>query len=132
VVVLSITPDLNSVRLANAALGVFKGLGYEKDLILTVNCPFARPGLSRAQIENTLGLPIQFVIPYYEGIFTQAINVGTPVLLANPDNGLVTVFEALAWRVSEPQLRQAVPASPTPTWQRLSQRRQAAAEAGRK
>jgi pilus assembly protein CpaE len=122
VVILPITPDLNSVKLASAALGVFKALGYAKDLLLMVNCTFSKPGLSRAQIEKALNVPIHAVIPYYEGIWTQAINLGAPVMLGNPDPGLVTIFEDLAWRVSDPQMRQARPANPSLTWQHASQR----------
>ena len=122
VVIMPIAPDLNSVRLARAALEVFKALGYEKDLLITVNCTFAKPGLSRQQIEKVLNLPIHAVIPYTEGIWSQAINVGLPVLLANPDAGLVTIFEDLAWRVSDPQMRKTQPANPSAIWQRVAQR----------
>ena len=122
VVILPITPDLNSVRLASAVLRVFEGLGYKKEVVLTVNCTFAKPGLSRAQIEKALGLPIQVVVPYAEGLWSQAINLGQPVLLGNPDNALVTLFEDLAWKVSDPEQRLAKPANPTPAWTRVAQR----------
>lgn len=125
VIILPITPDLNSVRLARAALEVFKGLGYEKERLLTVNCTFSKPGLSRAQIEKTLALPIHTIIPYYENIWTQAINLGAPVLLGQADSALVTIFEDLAWHVSDPQMRQTRPAQGSATWQRVSQRWQA-------
>ena len=121
-VLLTITPDLNSVRLAHAALEVFKALGYDKELLLTVNCTFSKPGLSRAQIEKALNQPINTVIPYYEGIWTQAINVGAPVLLGPADNALLTAFEDLAWQVSGPVLRQSKPAQPSATWQRVTAR----------
>jgi len=121
-VLLTITPDLNSVRLAHAALEVFKALGYDKELLLTVNCTFSKPGLSRAQIEKALNQPINTIIPYYEGIWTQAINVGAPVLLGPADNALVTAFEDLAWQVSGPALRQSKPAQPSATWQRVTAR----------
>jgi len=121
-VILAITPDLNSVRLAHAALEVFKALGYDKELLITVNCTFSKPGLSRAQIEKALGQPINTVIPYYEGIWTQAINVGAPALLGATDSALVTVYEDLAWQVSGPQLRQSKPAQPSATWQRVTAR----------
>jgi pilus assembly protein CpaE len=120
--ILAITPDLNSVRLAHAALDVFKALGYDKELLLTVNCTFSKPGLSRGQIEKALGQPINTVIPYYEGIWTQAINLGAPALLGPADNALVTVYEDLAWQVSGPVLRQSKPAQPSATWQRVTAR----------
>ena len=121
-VILPIAPELNSVRLARAALDVFKALGYEKELLVTVNCVFSKPGLSRAQIEKALGLPIHTVIPYTESIWTQAINLGEPPLLGSPDSALVTIFEDLAWHVSGPQLRQSKPAQPSAAWQRTSSR----------
>jgi pilus assembly protein CpaE len=122
VVILPITPDVNSVRLARAALDVFMALGYQKELYLTVNCTFSKPGLSRAQIEKALGLPITVVIPYYENIWTQAINLGAPVLAGQADAALVTIFEDLAWQVSHPLMRQAKPDNPSTTWQRVTQR----------
>jgi pilus assembly protein CpaE len=121
-VILAITPDLNSVRLARAALEVFKALGYEKELLLRVNCTFSKPGLSRAQIEKALSQPINIVIPYYEAIWTQAINVGAPALLGSIDNALLTVYEDLAWQVNGPQLRQSKPTQPSATWQRVTAR----------
>ena len=121
-VILPIAPELNSVRLARAALDVFKALGYEKELLVIVNCVFAKPGLSRPQIEKALGLPIHTVIPYYENIWTQAINLGAPPLLGVVDSALLTIFEDLAWQVSGPQLRQSKPAQPSATWQKVSLR----------
>ena len=123
VVILPMTPDLNSLRLAKAVLQVFKALGYEKELLLTVNCTFSKPGLSRAQIEKALNLPIHTVIPYAEGIWTQAINLGEPVLMGQADGALVTIFEDLAWHVSDPQMRQATPAQPSAADQRLAELR---------
>ncbi len=121
-VILPVTPELNSVRLTRAALEVFKALGYEKELLVIVNCVFAKPGLSRGQIEKALGLPIHMVIPYYENIWTQAINLGTPPLLASTDNTLLTTFEDLAWQVSGPELRTSKPVAPSATWQRTALR----------
>ena len=77
---------------------------------------------TRAQIEKALVLPINTIIPYYEGIWTQAINVGAPVLLGQADSALVTLFEDLAWQVSGPQLRQSKPSTPSATWQRVTAR----------
>jgi pilus assembly protein CpaE len=122
VIILPMTPDLNSLRLANAVLQVFKALGYEKEVLLTVNCTFSKPGLSRAQIEKALNQPIYTVIPYAEGIWTQAINLGEPVLMSQADGALATIFEDLAWHVSDPQMRLAAPAQPSATWQRVAQR----------
>ncbi len=123
VVILPITPDRSSVRLAHAALDVFKALGYDKELLLTVNCTFAKPGLSRPQIEKALGLPIYTVIPYCDSIWTQAINLGAPVLLSGAaDNSLVTIFEDLAWQVSSPQMRNSKPTQPSPTWLKVAPR----------
>jgi len=121
-IILTIAPELNSVRLARAALDVFKALGYEKELLVTVDCVFAKPGLSRAQIEKALDQPIHTVIPYGENIWTQAINLGAPVLAGQPDSALLTVFEDLAWHVSGPELRQSKPAVPSAAWQRTALR----------
>ncbi len=121
-VILTIAPELNSVRLARAALDVFKALGYDKELLVTVNCVFAKPGLSRGQIEKALDQPIHTVIPYSENIWTQAINLGAPALLGQPDSALLTVFEDLAWQVSGATLRQSKPVAPSATWQRAALR----------
>jgi pilus assembly protein CpaE len=120
-VVLPLTPDLNSVRLASAALGVFKALGYDKDILLVFNQTMAKPGLSRAQIEKALGQPLPVQIPFAETAVTNAINVGVPLMMA-ADGPLHTALEDLAWRVSDPQARQAKPAEPTAAWQRVAPR----------
>jgi Flp pilus assembly CpaE family ATPase len=123
-IALPLAPDLNSVRMASAALGVFKALGYTKDILLIFNQTMAKPGLSRAQIEKALGQPLPLQVPFADGAATNAINVGVPLMVA-ADGPLHTAFEDLAWRVSDPQMRQAKPAEPTPTWQRVAQRQRA-------
>jgi pilus assembly protein CpaE len=125
VIVLPLTPDLNSVRLASAALGVFKALGYDKDVVLVFNQTMAKPGLSRAQIEKALGRPLPVQVPFADTALTNAINVGVPMMMTAVDGPLNNAIEDLAWRVSEPQMRQAKPAEPSPAWQRVSQRHRA-------
>jgi pilus assembly protein CpaE len=122
VIVLPLTPDLNSVRLASAALGVFKALGYDKNIVLVFNQTMARPGLSRAQIEKALGQPLPMQVPFSETALTNAMNVGVPLMSAAADEPLNNAIEDLAWRVSDPQMRQAKPAEPSPAWQRVAQR----------
>ena len=122
VIALPITPDLNSVRLAVAALGVFKALGYDKDIELIFNQTMAKPGLSRAQIEKAIGRPLRLQLPLSESAVTNAINVGTPLMMAAADSPLNSAIEDLAWQVSDPQMRQSKPAEPTAAWQRVSAR----------
>ena len=122
VIVLPITPELNSIRLASAALGVFKALGYDKEMILVLNQTLARPTLTRAQIEKALKQTFALALPFADAAFGQGINVGAPVMMGSPDAAVSTVLEDLAWRVSDPQMRQTKPAEPTPTWQRVAQR----------
>ncbi|MGQ0601617.1 MAG: response regulator [Anaerolineales bacterium] len=123
VVVIPIAPDLNSIRLAHTALNIFKSLGYEeKETILALNWTFPKQGLARAQIEKTLNHPVQLVIPYAESVWVNAINVGVPLVLADPKSPLTAMLEDTAWRISDPRMRQAQPVTPTPTWQRVTQR----------
>ena len=122
VIVLPITPELNSIRLASAALGVFKALGYDKEIVLVLNQTIARPTLTRAQIEKALKQTFALALPFADTAFGQGINVGVPVMMGSPDAAVSTVLEDLAWRVSDPQMRQTKPAEPTPTWQRVAQR----------
>jgi pilus assembly protein CpaE len=122
VIALPLTPDLHSVRLAVAALGVFKALGYDKDIVLIFNQTMAKPGLSRAQIEKAIGQPLPLQLPFSETAVTTAINVGVPLMMAAADSPLNSAIEDLAWRVSDPHMRQAKPAEPTAAWQRVAAR----------
>jgi len=110
------------VRLAVAALGVFKALGYDKDIVLIYNQTMAKPGLSRAQIEKAIGQPLPLQVPFSETAVNTAINVGVPLMMAAADSPLNSAIEDLAWRVSDPHMRQAKPAEPTPAWQRVAAR----------
>ncbi len=126
VLIVPFTPDLTAVRLTRAALALFKALGYDKEVVLVLNHTFVKHALTRAQIEKALGAPVEFALPYGEGVWTQAINVGVPpVLLPSPDPAITAVFDDLAWRVSAPQQRQTKPASPTAAWLRVAPRAQA-------
>jgi pilus assembly protein CpaE len=126
VIVVPLTPDLNAVRLARAALELFEALGYHKDIIPVLNNTFVKNALSRAQIEKALGRALDVNVPYGEGQWANAINVGIPVVQqANPDASLRTALEDLAWAVSEPVQRQSKPANPSPAWQRAAARAQA-------
>jgi Flp pilus assembly CpaE family ATPase len=123
VVVIPLAPDLNSVRLAHTALNIFKSLGYEdKETVLVLNWTFPKQGLARAQIEKTLNHPIQLILPYAESVWVNAINVGVPLVLADPKSPLTAMLEDAAWRLSDPRMQQSQPSAPTPTWQRVTQR----------
>lgn len=129
VIVMPIPPDLNSVRLGVAALKVFAALKLTQELILIVNWTFAKRGIARQQAEKFLNQPVQFVIPYAESAWSNAINTGQPLLLGEPESPLAALVEDMAWRVSDARVRQEKPAQPTEMWQRVTQRREAQSQA---
>ncbi|MFQ5944026.1 MAG: CpaE family protein, partial [Anaerolineales bacterium] len=122
VIVVPITPDISSARLTQAALKVFEALGYRNDPFLIQNRTFPKQGIERTQLEKFLERPIQLLIPYVEGVWGDAINLGIPVINGDLDTLLVRTLEDLSWLLSDSELRQEQPTEPTPTWQRVAKR----------
>ncbi len=122
-ILMPLTPDINSVRVGAASLKVFDSLGYPEDkTTLVLNWTFSKSGLATGRVEEVLHHPVEMVIPHAEGIWSEAINVGRPVITGDPESPLVAMLEDAVWRLSRPVDRRRRPAAPTRMWQRVTQR----------
>jgi pilus assembly protein CpaE len=122
-IVMPITPDISSVRLAASTLKVFSMLGYQEDEVeVVVNWTFSKSGIPTERIEKAINHPVGMVIPYVPGSWSEAINTGKPVIDGEPDSPLVVMLEDMVWRLSAPAETAAPPAEPTAMWERVSRR----------
>lgn len=123
-IIMPITPDINSARLASSTLGVFKALGYPKEKIdIIVNWTFPKSGIATARLEEFLGHSITTVIPHIPDEWSRAINSGTPVITSDPNSNLVELLENMVWQVSSDYDRSQAPEQRSETWTRVVQRK---------
>ena len=123
VIMMPITPDLNSVRLAASTLKVFDALGYERERIhIAVNWTFPKAGIAASKIESTIGHPISVVIPHVPSEWSEAINMGKPVITTTPNEVLAAMLQDLVWRLSDPEDKEKPPSRPTKMYQRTARR----------
>lgn len=122
-ILMPITPDANSVRLALSALKTFDALEYEREQIkIIVNWTFPRAGIATEKIESVLNHPVEIVMPHIPGAWSEAINSGVPVITHKKQPALTAMLEDLAWRVSSPEHIEQEPEIPSLMWQRVSSR----------
>jgi pilus assembly protein CpaE len=122
-IVMPMTPDISSVRLAVSTLKVFEMLGYKPDEVeVVVNWTFSKSGISTERIEKAINRPVRMVIPYVPGRWSEAINMGKPVIEGEPDTPLVAMLEDMVWRLSTTDDTSKQPAKPTAMWKRVSKR----------
>lgn len=120
-----LAPELASVRAMVSTLDVFETLEYPTDTIRVVlNWTFERKGLARKDIEIALKRPIDLVIPFSPEPIVSAINLGNPLVLAEPTSRMGSLFEDLALIVSEKSQQKVRPKYPSDTWKRVAQRMQ--------
>jgi pilus assembly protein CpaE len=122
-IVMPMTPDISSVRLAVSTLKVFEMLGYKPgEVEVVVNWTFSKSGIPTERIEKAINRPVRMVIPYVPGRWSEAINTGKPVIDGEPDTPLVAMLEDMVWRLSAAADTARQPAHPTPMWERVSGR----------
>lgn len=118
-----LSPELASVRSSAMALEVFDTLEYPSNKVrLILNWVFERQGLAKTDIEAGLGREINIIIPHAPDQFIRAINYGSPPVLDEPESPLGTIFEDLAFWVSQAGHRKNRPDDPTEAWKRLARR----------
>ena len=130
-ILVTLAPDLASVRATVAALEAFQSLDYADEQIhLVLNWVFKRPGLPRKELEGLFQRPIRWVMPYMAEATVNAINHGRPLALGDPKSPIRALFEDWAFLLSKPEHRLHKPQHPTETWlrvvKRLKQRKKAA------
>jgi pilus assembly protein CpaE len=114
-IILAITPDVVSVRLARTALKIFEMLEYDPSkIIVSVNWTFETPGLTAKRIASVLKRPVANVIPYLGETAARAINIGVPIMLGENQSQLLPPMADLAWKVSLSIDREHIPELPPP------------------
>ncbi len=101
-IIVILGPDLASLKVSAATMGVFQALGYPKErLAVVINWTFPQMGLPQKNIETALGLPANVVIPYERTLFVEAINTGVPAVWGHPNASASRAIGQLALQVSK-------------------------------
>jgi pilus assembly protein CpaE len=123
VILLLIAPEMASVRAAAAALETYHDVGYSSDKIkLVMNATFPRQGLSREKLEGALAMPVSMGIPYTPDKFIQAINLGQPLIAADPNDTVSALIEDFAFYLSKDSQKKVKPGAPSAAWKRVYKR----------
>ena len=122
-ILLTIAPDVASIRAAAAALDTYSKLNYPPEKIkLVLNATFPKHGLPKDKIEAALGMPLMVTIPYTPDRFVEAINFGQPLISAKSDESIGGLLEDLAFFLSRDAHKKSRPDNPTETWKRVYKR----------
>jgi pilus assembly protein CpaE len=122
-ILVPLAPELSSVRAAAAALETYHELGYSEDKIkLLLNSTFPRGGLQREKIEAALNKPVSVGVPYTPDKFVEAINLGKPLLAAQPNEPISALIEDFAFYLSKEQHKKTRPITPSTAWKRVYKR----------
>ncbi len=124
-VILVITqPEIASLRAASMAAELFSTLNYSvnKKIYFLINWTFPRQGLALKEIERVLKAKISLELPYAADEFVNALNVGNPLVLSNPDGLIGAIFEDIAMALSKDAQRNLRPEQPTKAWKRVVER----------
>lgn len=78
-IVLAVTPDVASLRLAYCKLHLLDGLGCAKKVQLVLNRTHSRAGFRRADVERSLGIPVVCEIPANNSAVHNALVEARPV-----------------------------------------------------
>jgi pilus assembly protein CpaE len=119
------SPDMASIRAANAALDTYEKLGYSGDkikLVLNTPAPFPPSSLTREKIETALKMPALATIPFVQNVFINAINLGQPVVYHQPQELISGMLEDFAFRLSKETDKKQKPEKPTEAWNRVYKR----------
>jgi pilus assembly protein CpaE len=115
-----VAPELASVRAMNIALKTFEKLSIPMEKIqLVMNWTFQHNGLSRKDIENALHYPVKYIVPFAPDPMIAAINMGTPVVISQPESPLGIFLEELAFLISKNEFMNQRPKEPSKAWLRV-------------
>ncbi|MCD4673419.1 MAG: response regulator [Anaerolineaceae bacterium] len=122
-IIVPMAPEMASIRAADAALGVYKKLGYPATKTkMVLNKTIDVSVLDQRKIEKALKIEFEAVIPYTPGPFTRAINIGQAVFHNTPNTDVSQILEDLAYSTSKESHRTITPEEPTSTWQKVHAR----------
>jgi pilus assembly protein CpaE len=96
-----VTPEVGALDATRTATDTFAALGYASSKIrLVVNRAGTRGALTRAQIERSLGRPVDAEIPSEWDLVSSCNAEGVPFVLDRPDAAITGAIDALAASVS--------------------------------
>lgn len=123
VILLIMAPEMASVRAAAAALDTYAKLNYSNEKVrLLLNTIFPRKGLSKEKIEDALSYPITATIPHVQDKLVEAINLGQPIILSQPNEPISALIEDFAFFISKREQKRTKPATPSAAWKRVFKR----------
>lgn len=113
IILLVLTPELASLKVASISLEIFESLGYPASRTrLVVNWTFPQGGLGQKHIESALHKSVQMVIPYEKVAVVQAINRGVPLLRLAPGSPAAEAIAELARQIAPVPTEVAPPEPP--------------------
>jgi Flp pilus assembly CpaE family ATPase len=112
-----------SIRAATAAMDTYEKLGYPKEKIkLVLSAIFPHSSLTKEQIESAMGMSTIVTIPYVQGLFVDAINLGQPPVFHKPHEMVSGLFEDFSLHLSKDKHKKNKPQNPTETWKQVYKR----------
>lgn len=100
IIIMTVPPDMVSLKAATGALETFASLGYpDSRIAIVINWVFPRRGLPQKEIEAALATVLA-TIPYDSDAVVRSINEGVPLIVAQPTSPWAQSIEALAYQLS--------------------------------
>lgn len=100
IIVLPLIPDIASVRAATTAMDIFQALSISNEKVLPIfNEVVPKGGLPRKNVESTLHAELR-AIPWGGSKVIDSINLGTPLVMTDPDSPVSEAIEDLALHLS--------------------------------
>lgn len=105
IILLTLSPELASVRAALDAMQIFEKMGYDPGKVLpVVSCNFTADRLPLKRIESTLKKPVYAEIPYDSPLLIQAIHSGRPFIISEPKSDVGLAVTTLAYKLSSSEM----------------------------
>jgi pilus assembly protein CpaE len=122
-IVLVVSPEMGSLRVAISALKVYDQLGIVRENVkIVLNRHFPNQGIDKAQLEKALGRTFDFEMPYEPVEVLRSINLGKPFMVHHPDLPISKKLEDMAYALSSDVLKYIPPAVPSKSWKRVTSR----------
>ena len=101
-IILPMTGDISSIRATTTAMDIFQALSIpEERVILVFNELFPKMGLSRKHAETSMNITTM-PLPYAGAKLLDSINLGDPIVQADPSNPFSMAIRDIAAAVSHP------------------------------
>ena len=108
IILLTLSPELASVRAALDAMQIFEKLGYDSAKVLpVVDCNFTADRLPLKRIESALKKTVYAEISYDSPLFIQAIHSGRPFMVTDPKSDVGLALTTLAYKLSSTEMEAA-------------------------